>query len=192
MNTHQHDHALAQIGLIAALFPLIGICGCAQQAMTATTTATLSPRQKSQLVELLETAETADRNGEMDPHVTPMTRDDFIDQKLKAERVIRELTHGFDAPEQEISDALWVPPRSITDERRAQLIQRLQMAKQQDDHNEQEMLNDSVWGNSGAIDTVIFDQQMQLVDNVIEDLEIGEPVSWSTIRKALYVPPSPF
>jgi hypothetical protein len=168
------------------------MCGCAEQAMTTSTTATLSPRQKSRLVELLETAKTADQSGEMDPHVTPMTRDDFIDQKLKADRVIRELTHGFDVPEREVADALWVPPKSITDERRAQLIRRLQMAKKQDDQNEQEMLNDAVWGNIAQIDTVTFDQQMELVDNVIEDLEIGEPVSWSTIRKALYVPPSPF
>jgi hypothetical protein len=192
MNTHRHGHALPQIGLIVAVFPLLGLCGCAQQAMTTTTTATLSTRQKSQLVELLEAAKTADRNGEMDPRVTPMTRDDFIDQMLKADRVIRELTHGFEVPEHQVADSLWVPPRSITDEERTQLIRQLQMAKKEDDHNEQEMLNDSVWGNIAPIDTATFDHQMQLADSVIEDLEIGEPVSWSTIREALYVPPSPF
>jgi hypothetical protein len=193
MNTHRHGHALAQIGLIVAFFPLLGLCGCAQQALTTRTTATLSPRQKSQLVELLETAKTADQNGEMDPHVTPMTRDDFIDQKLKVDRVIRELTHGFEVPESEVADSLWVPPKSITDESRTQLIRQLQIAKKEDDHNEQEMMNDYVWGDSIApLDTVTFDQQMKLVDSVIEDLEIGEPVSWSTIREALYVPPSPY
>jgi hypothetical protein len=192
MNTHRHGHASLQIGLIVALFSLLGLCGCAQQALTTTTTASLSPRQKSRLVELLESAKTADQNGEMDPHVTPMARDDFIDQKLKADRVIRELTHGFEVPEREVSDALWVPPRSITDAQRAQLIQRLQLAKQQDDHNEQEMLNDSEWGNFYPIGISTFDHQKQLADSAIEDLEIGEPVPWSTIREALHVPPSPY
>jgi hypothetical protein len=192
MNTHRHSHALLPIGLIVALFPFLGLCGCAQQAMTTTTTATLSPRQRSRLVEQLETAKIADQNGEMDPDVTPMTRDDFIDQKLKAERVIRELTHGFEVPEREVADALWVPPRSITDANRTQLIRQLQMAEAKDDHNEQEMLNDSVWGNFYPIGISTFDHQKELADSVIEDLEIGEPVSWSTVREALHVPPSPY
>jgi hypothetical protein len=192
MNTHRDDYALRQIGLIVVLLPLLALCACAQQEMPATTTAALSPRQKSQLVELLETAKTADQKGEMDPHIAPMTKDGFIDQKLKADRVIRELTHGFEVPEHEVADALWVPPKSVTDEERVELIRQLQMAKKEDDHNEQELLNDSVWGDFYPIGISTFDHQKQLADSAIEDLEIGEPVSWSTIREALHVPPSPY
>jgi hypothetical protein len=54
------------------------------------------------------------------------------------------------------------------------------------------MLNDSAWTDSAApVDTVTFDQQKELVDSVIKDLEIGEGLHWSTIKEALYVPPSP-
>ena len=70
----------------------------------------------------------------------------------------------------------------------------LQSAKLVDDHNEQAMFKYSEWsmsdGGGAPIDTVTFDDQMQLVDSVIKDLEIGEVVPWSTIREALSVPPA--
>jgi hypothetical protein len=107
-----------------------------------------------------------------------------------AERVIKELAHDFEVPRQQIADALWVPPKSITSEERERLIRQLQEAKRADDHNEQEMLNDSAWTDLAApVDTATFDLQKELVDSVVEDLEIGEGVHWSTIKDALYVPP---
>jgi hypothetical protein len=37
-----------------------------------------------------------------------------------------------------------------------------------------------------------FDQQKTLAADVIKDIEIGEDVRWSMIRKALQVPESPY
>ncbi len=55
------------------------------------------------------------------------------------------------------------------------------------------MLISSAWTDSVApVDTMVFDQQELLVESVVKDLEIDEGVHWSTIREALYVPPSPY
>ena|ERR1700683_1958673 len=111
----------------------------------------------------------------------------------KADRASKELSHGFLVPQTEINDALWAPPRHISPEERAHLIQELNQAKEQDDRNEQAMLNDLAWGRSAApADTAIFDQRKQEVDAVVKDLEIGAPVHWTSIKQALVVPTSPY
>jgi hypothetical protein len=132
-----------------------------------------------------------DENAAHDPTVSPVRQGTFLRQMDKADRAIKELEHGFPVSQSEISDALWIPPKHITPELRAQLIQQLQQAKHQDDVNEQQMLFDSSWGHTAQLDTVTFDQRKRLIDSTIEDLEIGEPVHWSDVRQALTVPASP-
>jgi hypothetical protein len=105
----------------------------------------------------------------------------------------RNSVTGFAVPQSEIDAALWTPPKHITAEERANLIAQLRQARQQDDHNEQQMLNDLAWGNSRApADTEIFDLQKAQVDRVVKDLEIGAPVHWTDIKQALVVPSSPY
>jgi len=178
------------IRLAAFLLPLIVFLACTETAPASTTA--LSPEQRSERIERLQTAKKLDWQCAVDANVTPVTEEDFWDQMNKADMVIKELTHGFEVPQQEIADALWVLPKSITSGERDRLIRQLQAARRADDHNEQEMLNESAWTDSAApVDTVTFDQQKELVDSVIKDLEIGEGVHWSTIKEAaLYVPPS--
>jgi hypothetical protein len=181
------------IGIAVALFFSLALSACAQMTANAPTAPPLSLRDKSDLIERLEVAKREDWNGAMDPKVSPVTETDFLSQMNKADRAIKELTHGFDVPPEEISDALWIPPKSITANENARLIQELRVAEQQDDHNEQRMLNMAAWSDNVApVDTIQFDQQKELADGVIKDLEIGEGVSWSTIKQALYVPPSPW
>jgi hypothetical protein len=147
-----------------------------------------------QLLDQLASAKQQDWQYSLDPSVAPARKDDFLDQMNKADRAIALITHGFKVPDQELANALWIPPKVITLDEREKLIQDLQSAKLVDDHNEQAMFKYSEWsmsdGGGAPIDTVTFDDQMQLVDSIIKDLEIGEVVPWSTIREALSVPPA--
>jgi hypothetical protein len=184
------QNSCARRFVLAFLFvSLLAACSASREQPEAP-----APKQnKAALVEELETAEREDWNNALDPRVAPSEREDFLDQMNKANRAIRELTHGFEVPEAEVDDALVMPPKSLSAARRLLLIRRLQDAVRQDDHNEQAMLNDLAWSDSAfPADTAKFDQQKELANEVIKDLEIGEDVHWSTIGKALVVPQSPY
>jgi hypothetical protein len=156
-------------------------------------TANLSLQQTAKLVQQLDAAKQADWNAALDPSVSPARRGTFLNQMNKANRASKELSHGFSVPQSEIEDALWSPPKHISPAERAQLIQELEQAKQQDDRNEQHMLNDAAWSHSVApMDTATFDQRKQQLDRVVENLEIGAPVHWSAIKQGLVVPTSPY
>jgi hypothetical protein len=80
----------------------------------------------------------------------------------------------------------------LSDAKRLHLIEQLESARQQDDRNEQQMLNDLAWTDSGAsAQTTQFDEQKVLVDDVVKRLVNGESVRWSMIKQALVVPPIP-
>jgi hypothetical protein len=156
-------------------------------------TANLSSQQSLQLIQQLDAAKKADWNAALDPSVSPVRRETFLNQMNKADRASKELSHGFTVPQNEIQDALWAPPKHISPEERAQLIRELKQARQQDDQNEQNMLNDLAWSRSASpADTAIFDERRQQVDKVVKDLEIDAPVHWTAIKEALVVPVSPY
>jgi hypothetical protein len=162
----------------------------AHAANETASTRALLPSQRSALIDQLQTAKSRDWESAIDPNVPPVTREDFLDQMSKADRAIRELRYGFTVSQHELSEALWVLPKYISPRERARLIDQLQAAKRADDHNEQQMLND--WWTDQPARTEQFDLQKKLVDDVLEDLEIGEPVHWWTIKQALYVPRAPY
>jgi hypothetical protein len=171
-----------------ALFARLGLASDVNSSKAG-----LSTEQTSQLIQRLDTAKKADWDAALDPSVSPVREETFLNQMNKADRASKELSHGFLVPQTEINDALWAPPRHISPEERAHLIQELNQAKEQDDRNEQAMLNDLAWGRSAApADTAIFDQRKQEVDAVVKDLEIGAPVHWTSIKQALVVPTSPY
>jgi hypothetical protein len=150
-------------------------------------------QSRANLIQQLQRARQSDWQSANDPYVSPIRQGTFLNQMNKAERVIEELDHGFTPAQSEIDDALWAPPKHISPEERAHLIEQLKLARAQDDRNEQEMLSDLAWSRSSApADTALFDGQKQQVDQVIKDLEIGAPVRWSAIKAALVVPTSPY
>jgi hypothetical protein len=108
------------IQLAAFLLPLIALPACTETAPAST--AALSSEQRSELIERLQAAKKLGSQYARDPDVTPVTEEDFLDQLNKADTVIKEVTHRFEAPRQQIADALWVPPKSITPEERQRLI----------------------------------------------------------------------
>jgi hypothetical protein len=192
MLTIWNDPLLQRLSCFSALFLSILLSACARSAAQIQTPTT-STRNKAALVEELESVKQQDWSNALDPHVAPSEEEDFLDQMNKADRAIKELTHGFEVPQSEIDEALLVPPKSLSSEKRLQLIRQLQDAEQQDERNEQAMLNDLAWSDSVApMDTYTFDQQKALAASVIKDLEIGEDVHWSTIKEALVVPQSPY
>ena len=183
--------SLQYLSYLSAFFLSFLLSTCARSAAQLQTTT--STKNKAALVEELESAKQQDWSNALDPHVAPSEEEDFLDQMNKADRAIKELTHGFEVPQSEIDEALVMPPKSLSPNERKQLIQQLQDAVQQDDRNEQAMLNDLAWSDSVApTDTFTFDQQKALVESVIKDLEIGEDVHWSTIKEALVVPHGPY
>jgi cell division protein FtsX len=181
--------AARNLQILPFLFLLIALPAFAQDGTAVTST--LSPKMQAELIQRLTAARMTDEDAAHDPTVSPVRQGTFLNQMDKADRAIKELEHGFAVSQSELKDALWIPPKHITPQLRAQLIQQLEQAKQQDNVNEQQMLFDSSWGHAPLIDTEKFDQRKQLIDSAIENLEIGEPVHWSNIRQALRVPASP-
>ena len=110
-------------------------------------------------------------------------------QAAKADRAIKELQHGFPVSSREIEDALEIPPRHLTSEKRAQLIRQLHHAKALDEQRAQEIL--IYWQDDEPSERAEFDLQAARADEVAKDLQLGDSVHWSDIQRALYVPADP-
>ncbi|MGO9264353.1 MAG: hypothetical protein ACLQBA_05600 [Candidatus Binataceae bacterium] len=179
------------VKLVPAVFLLLVLSALA--ADTQATATAQSPQVTSDLIRQLEAAKQADWDLALDPTISSVRQETYLNHMNKADRAIKELSHGFTVPQSELDEALWIAPKHITAEKRAQLIEQLRQARQQDDYNEQRMLNGLAWSNSAApVDTVTFDERKAQVDAVIKNLEIGAPVHYSDINQALVVPPSPY
>src|SRR5271168_4778985 len=125
-------------GKFARITDFISICAvaffcsaCAQTATTAAVSPLISPKEKSAVIRQLTLAKDNDWQSALDPSVDPGTKDDFLEQMNKADRAIKELTHGFEVSKSELDDALWEPPKSISRERRSALIARLEEARRE-------------------------------------------------------------
>jgi hypothetical protein len=148
---------------------------------------------QANLIERLQSARNIDQDAALDPSVSPFRQGTFLNQMNKADRVMNELRHGIDVPPGEINDALWTPPNRLTPQARARLIQQLQEARQQDDRNEQQTLNDQAWSNSAfPPDTTTFDERKTQIDEMVKSLQSGNSVRWSDLHHALTVPASPY
>jgi len=182
--------ALKGIELVSCTLLLIALPVFAQSTNLQATIE--SPQPGAEVIKQLETARQNDWDAALDPSVSPARRGTFLNQMNKADLALKELKHGFSVSPTEIADALWQPPKHITPEQRDQLIAQLEQARQQDDKNEQQMLNQLAWtGSAAPVNTIIFDQRKQQIDTLIEDLRIDAPVHWSAIKQALVVPPAP-
>jgi len=145
--------------------------------------------QTAALIKRLSSAKELDESDAFDPDLTAVRREDFTVQAAKADRVIKELQHGFAVEPAEIEDALDIPPRHLTPEKRVQLIRKLQSAKALDEQREQEIL--IYWSDDEPMERTEFDLQAKRAAAVAKDLQLGESVHWSDIKQALYVPPDP-
>jgi hypothetical protein len=150
---------------------------------------TASADPTAQLIKRLQIAKELDQSEAFDSDLTPVRRADFTVQAAKADRAIKELQNGFAVEPGEIEDALDIPPRHLTPEKRRQLIHQLEQAKTLDDQREQEIL--IYWQDDEPIERTQFEIQAARAGNVAKDLQLGESVHWSDIKQALYVPADP-
>jgi len=191
MTTTNYRFVLA-LTLIGTGFAL-GLSACAQKHSHMPPGDYMSQRQTGDTVRQLEAAEESDESNAMNPKVGAVARGDFLEQAGKAEKAIKELTHGYPVSDAELNDALQAPPPYLSPMEKSALISRIAEAEEATDHNEQAMLGEVGWGYSDApAATGRFDQQKQLDDEVIKDLKIGEDVRWDDLQQAMQVVQNPY
>ena len=150
----------------------------------APASSTVSRSPGSVLVRQLEQAREQDKANAMDPHVGPIASGDYSVQADKADAAIYKIEHGVEVSHKELADALFVPPKSLSEAQREDLLHQLQHARQLDRQGWRDWTRDAVI----AQDFVV---QEEKADWVISDLRRGEAVSWLDINDALYVPAYP-
>ncbi len=190
--TIRNRHRDLLIASLTGAVCMLSFSACSQKHSHMPPGALMSESQPA-TIRQLEAAKELDESDAMDPKLGVVAREDFMEQAGKADRAIKELTHGYGVSDTELEDALQIPPRGLSPTEKSALIKRVIQAEQATDHNEQAMLSEVSWGYSDqpAV-TSRFDQRKQLDDEVIKDLTIGEDVHWDTIQEALRVVPNPY
>jgi hypothetical protein len=172
---------------------VLGLSACAQKHSHMPPGEFMSESQHSDIVRQLDAAKELDESNAMQPKLGVVAREDFLEQAGKADKAIKELTHGYPVSEAELQEALRVPPGDLSADQKADLISRIKQAEAATDRNEQAMLNEIGWGYSDQpAATSDFDQQKQLDNEVVEDLTIGEPVHWDDVQQATQVVQNPY
>ena len=144
---------------------------------------TVSPQERTDLIERLQEARQTDLTNAMDSQLGPDAVGDYMIQAEKAEKAINDLNASPYVPRSEMADALFVPPKHISPELRASLIEQLERAQALDDERWRENL-----GGWNPTLTEDFNIQSMRAKRVANDLKTGTPVSWTEIRQAMYVP----
>lgn len=183
--------------MIALIFPLVFVLSACEQN-TASFAAqrrshavdqTALNDQTAQMIKRLEVAKELDESNSFDPDVRPTRREDFMVKAAKADRTIRELRLGFPVSSEEVEDALEIPPRHLTPEERAQLVNQLKHAQALDDQRAQEIL--IYYRDDEPVERDQFGIQSERAAAIAKDLQLGESVHWDDIKQALYVPGDP-
>jgi hypothetical protein len=185
-------HVRFYTSLIPAIMLTLGFSACAQKHSHMPPGDYMSQQNSGGEIRQLEAARELDQSEAARASHGTVAREDYLEQAGKANMAIEELTHGYPVSEEELRDALQVPPENLSGAEKSELIQRIEEARQATDHNEQSMLNGVGWGYSDqAPATFAFDQRKQLDDEVIKDLKIGQQVHWDDIQKATQVVQNP-
>lgn len=148
------------------------------------------PQEAASLIKKLEGAKEMDESEANQPGVSATAWEDDMVQVGKADKVIRELSHGLEVPQSEIDEALWVPPKALSADQKARLLQRLKQAVQRDKDEEEAMMSGVKLGNVPYPTSrmATLEDHKNLAKGAVKDLEIGEDVHWETIKQALEAP----
>jgi hypothetical protein len=144
----------------------------------------VTPQERAQLIEQLQLAKQTDLDDAKDTALGFVAEEDYLAQAEKADSAIKHLKEDSDVPKSEVSDALFVPPKHLSPEMRAQLVRQLEQAR---------ALDDEKWHNNlGSEDenwlTLLCDIQARRATRVIKKLDNAEPVSWFEINDAMSTP----
>jgi hypothetical protein len=161
--------------------------GIAMLSMAACAQSQMSAQQKQQLIQQLKVARTQDQKvASADRSTNPVEAQDALVQEYKADRRIRDLENGFSLSQLKIQHSLEVPPKSLSPGQKAELIEKLQHARQLDRWGERYSAQDD---DQVAQDA--YEEHDAKVGRVIKDLEIGEDLPWTRIESALQPPENP-
>ncbi|HTT77860.1 MAG TPA: hypothetical protein VMF50_17995 [Candidatus Binataceae bacterium] len=178
--------------VIASLMLAFGLPACSQKHAHLPPGTYMSEQTTGDAVRQLKAAEELDESEARDASIGTVAQEDFLEQAGKADRAIKELTHGYPVSQAELRDALQIPPGHLSTAERSKLINEVEAAQRATDLNEQAMLSEEGWGYSDQpAATGRFDQQKQLDGEVIKDLKIGEDVHWDQVQQAMQVVQNP-
>jgi hypothetical protein len=144
----------------------------------------VSAAQSEGTLQRLQAAREIDLRDARDPAVGPVASGDYSLRADNAEQIMIELEHGQDVSQSRINDALFVPPKSISPEQRARLVDELKAARAMDNRGWWDWTRDPVIAQD-------FSVQEIKANRAIKDLETNQQVSWSEIDEGLRVPRYP-
>jgi len=144
----------------------------------------VSPESRGQLIAQLEEAQTTDRINALDPTVGPVALGDLMLHADRAQSVMDELSRGSEVSRDSINDALFVPPKRLSEKQRGQLIGQIEKARWLDERGEAE------W-NRCAYCMQDFRVQEIKCDRALTKLKSNQPISWDELKLAQEVPWDP-
>src|SRR5271165_5799206 len=171
----QYARLIASTSILALSLSLSACAPAESNVTTARTERTL--RQ-------LQAAREADLSNAMDPALGPVASGDYSVRADKAAQVLSDLEHGQYVSKSEVNEALFVPPKSLSLEERAQLVDELRAAR---------ALDNQGWWDWTRQPVIAQDFSVQEIkaNRAIKDLETNQQVSWQEIQEGLQVPEYP-
>jgi hypothetical protein len=167
---------LIKTTIAAAL--VLPLSACAQNA------ASTSSNQQAQNIEALQQAKAVDLANANRAGTDPVAEIDLYSRGLRASTDAAKLEHGFPVGQSEIARASALPIEPMSDQQRAQLIQKLADAKVLADRGASDHDDNPILAED-------FIQQGHEIDRVMEDLKIGQTVPRYQIDTALQSPAFP-
>ena len=162
----------------SALFFVVSLSACAP------TESNVSNAQSERTLQRLQAAREIDLNNAKDPEVGPVASGDYSLRADKAAQVMDDLEHGQYVSQSQIEHALFIPPKSISPDQRTNLINQLEIARNQDEQGWWDWTRDPVIAQDFAV-------QEKKANRAIRDLETSQQISWSEIHDGLKVPQYP-
>lgn len=162
----------------SALFFVVSLSACAP------TESNVSNAQSERTLQRLQAAREIDLSNARDPEVGPVASGDYSLRADKAAQVMYDLEHGQYVSQAQIHAALFVPPKSLSLEQKAHLINELEIARSQDEQGWWDWTRDPVIAQDFAV-------QETKANRAIKDLETSQQISWSEIHDGLQVPRYP-
>jgi hypothetical protein len=164
--------------IASALFFAASLSACAP------TESNVSNMQSERTLQGLQAAREIDLSNAKDPEVGPVASGDYSLRADKAGQVMYDIEHGQYVSQRQIDNALFVPPKSLSQEQKADLIGELEIARNQDEQGWWDWTRDPVIAQDFAV-------QEKKANRAIKDLENSQQISWSEIHDGLQVPRYP-
>ena len=144
----------------------------------------MSAAQYNQTLRRLAAARESDLGNAKDPEVGPVASGDYSVRADRAAQVIDDLEHGQYVSRSRLNDALFVPPKTLSEAQRARVIDELKYARDLDNAGWWDWTRDPVIAQDFAV-------QEKKANRAIRDLETNQQISWSEIDEGLHVPRYP-